>query len=97
MQANKIIISIVIHNQAKLVEPLIEDLLALKKTYSLKIFLRVNTNEDVSNLKRWDDPIAAQYGVTSIPQLFLLDENGKVVAREHYIRNILPILEENLL
>jgi peroxiredoxin len=51
----------------------------------------------VSNLKRWDDPIAAQYGVTSIPQLFLLDENGKVVAREHYIRNILPILEENLL
>tara|TARA_B100000989_G_C19512468_1_gene459834 strand:- start:330 stop:1094 length:765 start_codon:yes stop_codon:yes gene_type:complete len=53
MQANKIIISIVIHNQAKLVEPLIEDLLALKKTYSLKIFLRVNTNEDVSNLKRF--------------------------------------------
>jgi peroxiredoxin len=51
----------------------------------------------VSNLKRWDDPIAAQYGVTSIPQLFLLDENVKVVAREHYIRNILPILEENLL
>jgi len=49
----------------------------------------------VSNLKRWDDPIAAQYGVTSIPQLFLLDENGKVVAREHYIRNILPIIKEN--
>ena len=51
----------------------------------------------VSNLKRWEDPIAALYGVTSIPQLFLLDENGQVVARDHYIGDILPILESNLL
>lgn len=51
----------------------------------------------VSNLKRWEDPIAALYGVSSIPQLFLLDENGQVVAKDHYIGNILPILEENLL
>ena len=51
----------------------------------------------VSNLKRWEDPIAALYGVRSIPQLFLLDENGQVVARENYIGNILPILEANLL
>jgi len=51
----------------------------------------------VSHLKRWEDPIAAQYGVTSIPQLFLLDENGKVVAKDHYIGNILPIIKENLL
>jgi len=46
---------------------------------------------------RWEDPIAALYGVRSIPQLFLLDENGKVVAKDHYIGNILPILEEKLL
>lgn len=51
----------------------------------------------VSHLKRWEDPIAAQYGVTSIPQLFLLDENGKVVAKDHYIGNILQIIKENLL
>ena len=51
----------------------------------------------VSNLKRWEDPIAALYGVTSIPQLFLLDENGQVIARDHYIGDILPILESNLL
>jgi len=51
----------------------------------------------MSNLKRWEDPIASLYGVTSIPQLFLLDENGTVVAKDHYIANILPILEEKLL
>ncbi len=51
----------------------------------------------VSNLKRWEDPIAKLYGVTSIPQLFLLDENGKIVAKDHYIRGILPTLEEKLL
>ena len=51
----------------------------------------------VSNLMRWEDPIAALYGVRSIPQLFLLDENGKVIAKDHYIRDILPILEEKLL
>lgn len=51
----------------------------------------------MSNLKRWEDPIASLYGVTSIPQLFLLDENGTVVAKDHYIANMLPILEEKLL
>ena len=57
---------------------------------------KLNWNH-VSHLKRWEDPIAAQYGVTSIPQLFLLDEKGKVVAKDHYISNILPVLEKNLL
>ena len=51
----------------------------------------------VSYLKRWDDPIAEMYGVTSIPQLFLLDENGKVVAKDNYISDILPQIKENLL
>ena len=33
----------------------------------------------VSNLKFWQDPIAKQYGVRSIPATFLLDEEGKII------------------
>jgi thiol-disulfide isomerase/thioredoxin len=36
----------------------------------------------VSNLKFWDEPIAAQYEVKSIPATFILDSSGKVVARD---------------
>lgn len=46
----------------------------------------------VSHLKRWDDPIAAQYGVSSIPQLFLLDQKGTVVARKTNARELEPLL-----
>ncbi|GHC58292.1 TlpA disulfide reductase family protein [Ulvibacter litoralis] len=35
----------------------------------------------VSNLQSWKDPIAAQYGVRSIPATFLLDEEGKIIAK----------------
>lgn len=35
----------------------------------------------VSNLKSWQDPIAKLYGVQSIPATFILDENGKIVAK----------------
>ncbi len=35
----------------------------------------------VSNLKYWDDPIAREYGVRSIPATFIIDENGKIVAK----------------
>ncbi len=56
---------------------------------------KLNWNH-VSNLKRWEDPIAEMYGVTSIPQLFLLDENGNVVAKENYISELLPHIKENL-
>ena len=35
----------------------------------------------VSNLKFWRDPIAKLYDVTAIPATFILDENGKIVAR----------------
>ena len=51
----------------------------------------------VSHLKRWDDPIAAAYGVNSIPQLFLLDENGTVIAKERHAEDFIPILEQILL
>jgi len=36
----------------------------------------------VSNLKFWDEPIAKQYNVESIPATFILDATGKVVARD---------------
>ena len=51
----------------------------------------------VSFLKRWDDPIAAIYGVRSIPQLFLLDENGVVIAKERHAEDFVPMLEQILL
>ena len=51
----------------------------------------------VSHLMRWDDPIAAVYGVNSIPQLFLLDENGTVIAKERHAEDFIPILEQILL
>lgn len=36
----------------------------------------------VSNLKFWDDPIAATYGVQQIPTMFVLNEFGVVVAKD---------------
>lgn len=53
MLENKILVSIVIHNQSSMVEPLIEELLRLTKSLNLKIILRVNTREDISNLYRF--------------------------------------------
>jgi peroxiredoxin len=35
----------------------------------------------VSNLKFWEEPIAIQYEVESIPASFVLDASGKVVAK----------------
>lgn len=35
----------------------------------------------VSNLKFWQDPIAKQYSVQSIPATFLLDADGKIIAK----------------
>jgi thiol-disulfide isomerase/thioredoxin len=36
----------------------------------------------VSHLKYWQEPIALTYNVQSIPATFLLDANGKVVAKD---------------
>ena len=36
----------------------------------------------VSNLKGWEDPIAALYEVNQIPSTFLLDSSGNIVARD---------------
>jgi peroxiredoxin len=37
---------------------------------------------EVSNLKFWQDPIAMQYNVKSIPATFLLDASGKIIAKD---------------
>jgi len=50
---NKILVSIVIHNQSLMVEPLIDELLHLTTSLNLKIILRVNTREDIANLYRF--------------------------------------------
>ncbi|MBA5791387.1 AhpC/TSA family protein [Flavobacterium sp. xlx-214] len=36
----------------------------------------------VSNLKFWEDPIAKDYAVESIPATFILDANGTIVAKD---------------
>ncbi len=36
----------------------------------------------LSNLKFWQDPIAVQYHVQSIPATFLLDAEGRIIARD---------------
>lgn len=36
----------------------------------------------VSNLKHWEDPIAATYGIESIPATIVLDASGKIVAKD---------------
>jgi peroxiredoxin len=36
----------------------------------------------VSNLKKWSEPIALTYGVSQIPSTFLLDAQGKIVAKD---------------
>jgi thiol-disulfide isomerase/thioredoxin len=35
----------------------------------------------VSNLKYWNEPIAKAYQVRSIPATFILDEKGKIIAK----------------
>jgi peroxiredoxin len=39
------------------------------------------TWNQVSNLKGWEEPIAAQYKVDAIPATFILDASGKIVAK----------------
>lgn len=35
----------------------------------------------VSNIKGWNDPIAILYQIESIPQTYILDSNGKIIAK----------------
>ncbi len=53
----------------------------------------------VSNLKFWQDPIAREYGVRSIPATFILDKNGVIRAknlrRDRLEAKVKELLEEN--
>jgi peroxiredoxin len=40
------------------------------------------TWNQISNLKHWQEPIAKQYNVSAIPATFILDQNGKIVAKD---------------
>lgn len=53
----------------------------------------------VSNLKGWDNAVAQQYGIRSIPANFLIDPTGKIIAqnlREDHLQEALArIFKEN--
>ena len=51
----------------------------------------------VSNLKEWSDPIAAQYGVQAIPAMFLVNEHGVVVAKDLHGDKLREKVEQFLL
>lgn len=51
----------------------------------------------VSNLKFWDDPIAAQFGVQAIPATFILDANGVIIARDLRGEDLKAKIEELLM
>ncbi|MDR1654046.1 MAG: AhpC/TSA family protein [Prevotellaceae bacterium] len=46
----------------------------------------------VSNLARWDDSIAQSYAVNSIPAMYLIDREGKIVASKASLSEIRAIL-----
>ena len=52
----------------------------------------------ISNLKGWDEPIAKEFGVSSIPATVILDKNGTIVARnlrgEELKAKVLELLAE---
>ncbi|MGD1998910.1 MAG: TlpA disulfide reductase family protein [Flavobacteriaceae bacterium] len=50
----------------------------------------------VSNLKYWNEPIAKDYNVNAIPELFLLDENGVVIYRGRDVNELSDQINKSL-
>jgi peroxiredoxin len=50
----------------------------------------------VSDLQAWKNAVAKQYGISSIPQNFLIDPNGKIVAKNLRGEALEKELEERL-
>jgi len=50
----------------------------------------------VSDLKYWNNAVAAQFGIQSIPASFLIDPTGKIVARDLRGADLDKFLETNL-
>jgi hypothetical protein len=49
-----------------------------------------------SDLKGWENGAARQYGITSIPASFLIDPQGKIVARNLHNKELAIKLAEVL-
>jgi peroxiredoxin len=50
----------------------------------------------VSDLKYWNNAVAPQFGIQSIPASFLIDPNGKIIARDLRGADLDKFLETNL-
>lgn len=50
----------------------------------------------VSSLKGWKCPVAAEYGVSGIPHLVVLDENNRIIVVEPYDSDLKKLLDERL-
>lgn len=50
----------------------------------------------VSDLKYWDNAVARQYGIRSVPQNFLLDKEGKIIAEDLRGEDLMNKLDEVL-
>jgi peroxiredoxin len=48
----------------------------------------------VSDLRLWDNEVAKLYGITSVPQSFLIDPNGKIMAKNLHAEDLDTMLEE---
>ncbi|MDR0793074.1 MAG: AhpC/TSA family protein [Chitinophagaceae bacterium] len=49
---------------------------------------------EVTDLKYWNNDVARLYGVTALPQNFLIDPNGKIVAKDLYGEELMQKLAE---
>jgi hypothetical protein len=50
----------------------------------------------VSDLKFWNNEVAKMYKITSIPQNFLVDPNGKIIAKNLRGEELLRTLKQLL-
>jgi peroxiredoxin len=48
----------------------------------------------VSDLQFWNNAVAKQYGIVAIPQNFLIDPNGKIIAKNLRAQGLKEKLEE---
>lgn len=57
---------------------------------------RMSWKYHVSDLKKWDSPVIADYNFKYIPHNLIIDKNGKVIAKELYGSRLIEFLESRL-
>ena len=57
---------------------------------------KLNWKAQVSDLKKWDSPVVADYNFKFLPHNLLIDKNGKVLAKNLYKEKIFEYLESEL-